>query len=132
MPLEALRLLQMREGVCRGRVIVVEVMKVLVEAVRVLIKAMRVPIVIVGSPKRLREYTTLSRPQQHSHSREKVLVNSLLQAKRVLVDCRGLESALEAVRVSAEAVRVSIEALRCEAVRGLKRSLRMSVEAMRV
>jgi hypothetical protein len=49
------------------------------------------------------EYTTLSRPQQHSHSREKVLVNSLLQ---VLVDCRGLESALEAVRVSVEAVRV--------------------------
>jgi hypothetical protein len=38
----------------------------------------------------------------------------------VLVDCRGLESALEAVRVSeeavivsVEAVRVSIEALRC-------------------
>ncbi len=27
------------------------------------------------------EYTTLSRPQQHSHSREKVLVNSLLQDK---------------------------------------------------
>jgi hypothetical protein len=26
------------------------------------------------------EYTTLSRPQQHSHSREKVLVNSLSQA----------------------------------------------------
>ncbi len=26
------------------------------------------------------EYTTLSRPQQHSHSREKVRVNSLLQA----------------------------------------------------
>ncbi len=47
-------------------------------------------------------------------------MNSLLQAKRVLVDCRGLESALEAVgvsveavRVSVEAVRVSIEALRC-------------------
>jgi hypothetical protein len=47
-------------------------------------------------------------------------VNSLLQAKRVFVDCRGLESALEAVRasvepvrVSVEAVRVSIEALRC-------------------
>ena len=39
------------------------------------------------------EYTTLSRPQQHSHSREKVLVSSL-------------ESALEAVRVSVEAVRV--------------------------
>ncbi len=33
--------------------------------------------------------------------------------KRVLVDCRGLESALEAVRVSVEAVRVLIEALRC-------------------
>jgi hypothetical protein len=31
----------------------------------------------------------------------------------VLVDCRGLESALEAVRVSVEAVRVLIEALRC-------------------
>ncbi len=39
-------------------------------------------------------------------------MNSLSQAKRVL-DCRGLESALEAVRVSVEAVRVSIEALRC-------------------
>ena len=52
------------------------------------------------------EYTTLSRPQQHSHSREKVLVNSLLQANLVLVDCRGIESALEAVRVSVEAVRV--------------------------
>ncbi len=52
---------------------------------------------------------TLSRPQQHSHSPEKVLVNSLLQAKRVLVDCRGLERALKAVRVSVEA----IEALRC-------------------
>ena len=26
------------------------------------------------------EYTTLSLPQKHSHSREKVLVNSLLQA----------------------------------------------------
>ncbi len=47
-------------------------------------------------------------------------MNSLLQANRVLVDCKGLESALEAervsgeaVRVSVEAVRVSIEALRC-------------------
>ena len=39
------------------------------------------------------EYTTLSWPQQHSHSREKVLVSSL-------------ESALEAVRVSVEAVKV--------------------------
>ncbi len=56
---------------------------------------------------------TLSRPQQHSHSRENVLVHSLLQAKRVLVDCRGLERALEAVRVTVEALRVSIEALRC-------------------
>ncbi len=40
-------------------------------------------------------------------------MNCLLQAKRVFVDCRGLESALEAVRVSVEAVRVLIEALRC-------------------
>ncbi len=37
----------------------------------------------------------------------------------MLVDCRGLESALEAVRVSEEAVRVSIEALRC--LRGCER-----------
>ncbi len=50
-PLEVLRLLQRRESVCRGRVSVVEAMKVPVEAVRVLIKAMRVPIVIVGEPK---------------------------------------------------------------------------------
>ena len=40
-------------------------------------------------------------------------MNCLLQAKTVHVDCRGLESALEAVRVSVEAVRVLIEALRC-------------------
>ncbi len=46
-------------------------------------------------------------------------MNSLLQAKRVLEDCRGLESSLEAVRVSVEAVRVSIEALRC--LRGCER-----------
>jgi hypothetical protein len=104
---------------------VVEAKKVSVEARRVLIKAVRVP--LYG---RLREYTTLSRPQQHSHSREKVLVNCLLQAKRVHVDCRGLESALEAVRVSVEAVRRSIEALRC--FKGLKRFLRMSIEAVRV
>ncbi len=32
-------------------------------------------------------------------------MNCLLQAKRVLVDCKGLESALEAVRVSVEALR---------------------------
>ncbi len=37
----------------------------------------------------------------------------------MLVDCKGLESALEAVRVSVEAVRVSVEAVR------------VSVEAMR-
>ncbi len=61
-------------------------------------------IVIVGEPKEA---------QQHSHSREKVLGDSLLQAKRVLSDCRGFESALEAVRLSVEAVRVSKEALRC-------------------
>jgi hypothetical protein len=30
----------------------------------------------------------------------------------VLVECRGLDSALEAVRVSVEAVRVSVEAVR--------------------
>ncbi len=103
-----------------GRLSVVEAKKVSVEARRVLIKAVRV----------LREYTTLSRPQQHSQSREKVLVNCLLQANRVHVDCRGLESALEAVRVSVEAVRVSVKALRC--FKGLKRSLRMSNEAVRV
>ncbi len=46
-------------------------------------------------------------------------MNCLLQAKRVLVDCRGLESTIEAVRVSVEAVRVLIEALRC--LRGCER-----------
>jgi hypothetical protein len=30
----------------------------------------------------------------------------------VLVDCRGFESALEAVRLSVEALRVSVEAMR--------------------
>ncbi len=50
-PLEALRLLQMRESVCRGGVSVAEAMKVSVEAVRVLIKAVRVLIVIVGELK---------------------------------------------------------------------------------
>ena len=63
-----------------------QAMKVPVEAVRVLIKAMRVPIEVVGVPKEAVRV-------QHSHSREKVLVNCLLQAKRVLVDCGGLESA---------------------------------------
>jgi hypothetical protein len=58
---EALRLLQRRESVCRGRVSVVEAMKVLVEAIRVLIKAMRVPIVIVGEPiEAARVYNTLT------------------------------------------------------------------------
>ncbi len=47
--LEAVRLLQRRESVCRGSVrSVVEAMKVSVEAIRVLIKAVRVPVVIVG------------------------------------------------------------------------------------
>ncbi len=50
-PLEALRLLQRRESVCRGGVSVVEAMKVSAEAVRVLIKAVRVPKVIVGELK---------------------------------------------------------------------------------
>ncbi len=50
-PLEALRLLQRRESVCRGGVCVVEAMKVSVEAARVLIKAVRVSIVIVGELK---------------------------------------------------------------------------------
>ncbi len=62
-----------------------------------------------GAQRGFREYTTLLRPLQYSHSREKVIVNYLLQAKRG----RGLESALEAVRVSVEAVRVTIEALKC-------------------
>ncbi len=68
-PVEALRLLQRRESICRGRVSVVEAMKVLVEAVRVLIKAMRVSIVIVGEPEEaarlyntLTASTTLSQP----------------------------------------------------------------------
>ena len=40
----------------------------------------------------------------------------------MLVDCRGLESPLEAVRVSVEAVRVSVEAVRVsvEALRFLR------------
>jgi len=40
----------------------------------------------------------------------------------MLVDCRGLESALEAVRVTEEAVRVSVEAVRVsiEALRCLR------------
>ncbi len=40
-------------------------------------------------------------------------MNCLLQARRVFVDCRCLESALEAMCVSVEAVRVSIEVLKC-------------------
>jgi hypothetical protein len=53
-------------------------------------------------------------------------VNSLLQAQRALVDCRGLESALEAVRVSVEAVRVSVEAVRVSV-----EVVRVSTEALR-
>jgi hypothetical protein len=85
--------------------------EVQVEAIRVLIKAVRVPIEIVGEPKEAVRvpYTTLSWPLQHSHSREKFIVKCQFQAKRG----RGLESVLEAVRVSVEAVRVMIEALRC-------------------
>jgi hypothetical protein len=88
-------------------------MKMPVDAIRLLIKAMRVPIVIVGEPKEaarvhntLTASTTLSQPWEST-------CDSLLQANWVPVDCRGLESALEAVRVSVEAVRVSGEALRC-------------------
>jgi hypothetical protein len=44
----------------------------------------------------------------------------------VLVDCRGLESALEAVRVSVEAVRVSIEAVRVSI-----EAVRVSIEPLR-
>jgi hypothetical protein len=43
-------------------------------------------------------------------------VHSLLQAKRVLVERRGLESALKAVRVSVEAVRVDRGCERLEEV----------------
>ena len=44
----------------------------------------------------------------------------------MLVDCRGLESALEAVRVSVEAVRVSVEAVRVSI-----EAVRVSIEALR-
>ncbi len=57
-------------------------------------------------------------------------MNSLLQAKRVLVDCRGLESALEAVSRGCESVSRGRE--KVDRGLGLKRSLRMSVEAVRV
>jgi hypothetical protein len=79
----------------------VKVIRVLIEAVRVLVSQRGCESI------------------QHSHSLSntltavKVLVNSILQAKRVLVDCRGLESALGAVRVSVEAMKVKVEALRC-------------------
>ena len=60
-------------------------------------------------------------------------MNCLLQAKRVHVDCTGLESALEAVRVSVEAVRVSVEAVRVsvEAVRVSVEAVRVSIQALR-
>ncbi len=44
----------------------------------------------------------------------------------MLVDCRGLESALEAVRVSVEAVRVSVEFVRVSV-----EAVRVSIEALR-
>ncbi len=44
----------------------------------------------------------------------------------MLVDCRGLESALEAVRVSVESVRVSVEAVRVSI-----EAVRVSIEALR-
>ncbi len=44
----------------------------------------------------------------------------------MLVDCRGLENALEAVRVSVEAVRVSVEAVRVSV-----EAVRVSIEALR-
>ena len=44
----------------------------------------------------------------------------------MLVDCRGLESALEAVRVSVEAVRVSVEAVKVSV-----EAVRVSIEALR-
>ncbi len=44
----------------------------------------------------------------------------------MLVDCRGLESALEAVRGSVEAVRVSVEAVRVSV-----EAVRVSIEALR-
>jgi hypothetical protein len=51
----------------------------------------------------------------------------------MLVDCRGLESALEAVRVSVEAVRVSVQAVRVsvQAVRVSVQAVRVSIEALR-
>ncbi len=44
----------------------------------------------------------------------------------MLGDCRGFESALEAVRVSAEAVRVSVEFVRVSV-----EAVRVSIEALR-
>ncbi len=44
----------------------------------------------------------------------------------MLVDCRGLESALEAVIVSVEAVRVSVEAVRVSV-----KAVRAWIEALR-
>ncbi len=74
-------------------------MKVPVEAVKVIMKAVRV-------------YNTVTASATLSQSWEN-FSECLLQAKKVFIDCRGLESVLEAVWVSVETVRVSIEALRC-------------------
>ncbi len=46
-------------------------------------------------------------------------MNSLLQAKGIEIALEAVRVSVEAVRVSVEAVRVSIEALRC--LRGCKR-----------
>ncbi len=46
------------------------------------------------------EYATLSRPQQHSHSREKVLVNSLLQA-----NLKHLKASIDTLTASIDILR---------------------------
>jgi hypothetical protein len=85
-----------------------------VEAIRVLIKAVRMPIEIVGEPKEAaRVYNTLNASTTLSQPWESSSELSVTSQESMLVDSRGLESALEAVRVSVEAMRVSIEALRC-------------------
>jgi hypothetical protein len=97
-----------------------------VDAIRVPIKAVRVPIVIEGEPKEAaRVHNTLTASTTLLQTWESTC-DSLLQANWVLVDCRGLENALEAVRVSVEAVRVSLEAVRVSV-----EAVRVSIEALR-
>jgi hypothetical protein len=91
---------------------VVEAMKVPVEAVRVLKKAVREPLEVEGVPK---EAVRVQHSQSlyKTNSREKVLVNCLVQAKRLLVDCRGLESSCRG-QESVNRGRESVDrALRC-------------------